>query len=126
MHKFRGGGMDLLGPNKKYLRDIDASCDFVIVAHNHVNSIEMVNYQRRMRALLRAGSVKDLDTFARLGMYQTQDDDRHPPCLILGTREKKMFVESSLEDGINHMNGLNRMAKEARKNGRHHGKGTKQ
>lgn len=116
MHKFRGGGLDLLGPNKKYLREIDALCDFVVVAHNHVNSIGMLNYQRRMRALLRAGSFKDLDTFARLGMYQTQDDDRHPPCLILGTREKKMFVESSLEDGINHMNGLNRMAKEKRDN----------
>ncbi len=107
-HKYAGGGNNLTAPCKNYLMKQDADCDFVIVAHNHVNAVGMEEWQGKPRVLIRAGSYKDVDTFANNIGYRSQTQFRNPPCIIFKTRgEKRMIGIQSLDDAVKIMNGLN-------------------
>jgi len=110
MHKFSGGGMHLTAPCKSYLMKVDASCDFVVVGHNHINAIQAEDWQEKPRVLVRSGSYKEVDTYARILGFQNQET-RNPPCIVFGTKTKEMTPFKSLEVGIRTMKAWNSGAK---------------
>jgi len=108
MHKYTGSaGQNKLNCCQQYLMKEDASCDFVVVAHNHVSWGATGDWQGKTRAFIRSGSYKSMDTFARRIQVRGQEQ-AHNPVLILGTKERYMSYEPSVEIAIQRLKEMNR------------------
>lgn len=107
MHKYTGSSAEnKLNTCLNYLKSQDASCDIVQVAHNHISAGAIVDWQGKSRAFIRSGSYKSMDTYAKLLNIRGQER-AHNPVLILGTRDKYMRYEPSVEEAIKTLKNLN-------------------
>ena len=112
MHKYTGAaGVNKLNCCLNYLSKEDATCDIVQVAHNHISAGAIVDWQGKPRALVRSGSYKNLDSFARLLNVRGQTK-AHNPVLILGTREKYMRYEPNVEEAIRTLKTMNAVGRD--------------
>ena len=84
--------------------------DIVAVGHHHVSAAMMYDFQGRNVALLRTGSYKAADRFAKkLGHGPVHDTEykRTIPCVLLNTKHKEIRIAHSFDEGIDMLNYLN-------------------
>jgi len=107
-HRYSGESkLNDFHPCMNFLRDVDATCDVVSIAHRHDKTgICFTYYQRIPRVLIRSGSEQYLTDYAWKRGFQGAINNA--PMLLLNGTKKIMKAIPRYEEGLEELKWLNK------------------
>lgn len=84
-----------------------SDADICCIAHNHISAIGEQEVQGRMRVLVRSGTYKPYDQFAKKIGFTKTDYGCWIPGVLLNTQKKEWRTVNSIDDGLKQLKVLN-------------------
>lgn len=107
LHRFRfNSQLNLTHTAKRYLELMQPDNDFVIICHNHEFATEAINRQGRRRILVRPGSYKISDPYAREWGFEHARADI--PVLIFNPFERRIDHKNDILGASQYLDYLNK------------------